>query len=403
VMAHRGFRFELDPNKAQRAALASHAGAARFVYNWGLEICKKALEQGQRIPSAYDLINRWNREKNQVAPWWRENSKWVYGEALKDLEQAIQNWRTGRARFPRRKRRKITGDSRARVRDAKVLDRRHVQLPKIGRVRTKERTDRLLELLQAGKARILSAIISREADRWYVSFQCEVKMPDPQPRSGDPVGVDLGLSSFAVTSDGERFEAPKPLEKALRLLRRRSRQASRKQKGSKNHRKALMRLARVHRRVRNIRLDFLHKVTTMLAKAKPVIVVEDLNVKGLGRNWRLSRTIHDVGWGLFRQMLSYKCEQYGSRLIVADRAFPSTRLCPQCGVIGPKLSLSQRTFRCLACGWEADRDLNAAINLRKYGLAALNGPTGRSPGSDACGDPSGGGTALWAGLRATGR
>jgi putative transposase len=146
-------------------------------------------------------------------------------------------------------------------------------------------------------------------------------------------------------------------------------------------------------------------------------VVEDLNVRGLARNGSLSRAIQDVGWGMFRRMLEYKCAWYGSHLVVAPRDFPSTRMCSRCGWVGPALPLSQRVFRCGACGLEVDRDLNAALNLRNYGLAALKGPTGSSPGSDACcgvpsrsstgwgaPDPSGGGTAPpGAGLRVMGR
>jgi putative transposase len=290
-----------------------------------------------------------------------------------------------------------------------------VQLPRIGKVRTKERTNKLLELLQSGKARILSATISQEADRWFVSLTCEVERPDPEPRAvqgpEDVVGIDVGLEAFAVLSDGTQIEAQKPLEKALRLLKRRSKQLSRKQKKtvverdpetgeerkrtvfSRNYAKAVLRLARLHRRIRNIRQDFLHKVTTELAKAKPVLVVEDLNVRGLARNGSLSRAILDVGWGAFRRMLEYKCAWYGAVLLIAPRDFPSTKRCSRCGWVGPALPLSQRVFHCGACGLEVDRDLNAACNLRAYGLTHLTGPTGSSSGSDACEDPSGGGTA----------
>lgn len=168
----------------------------------------------------------------------------------------------------------------------------------------------------------------------------------------------------------------------LHLLRRRSRQLARKQKGSKNHAKAALRLARLHRRVRHIRRDFLHKVTTWLAKAKPVIVVEGPAVRGLGRS-PLSRSVADAGWGMFRRMLEYKCSWYGAKLIVAPRGFPSTRCCSAFGTIGFRVPLSRRTFSCSACGFEADRDLNAALTLRNYGLTHLMGPTGSSPGSDA--------------------
>ena len=415
MRVRQAFRFELDPNREARIALAKHVGAARFAYNWGLTRCLEAQARGERIPSAVDLHKDWNEWKRKHAPWWVEVSKCAPQEAFRDLERAVRNWREGRAGFPRFKRKKALADNKARLTGSIRVTPRHVQLPRIGKVRTKERTDQLLELLRSGKARILSATISREADRWFVSLTCEVERPDPEPREvrgpEDVVGIDVGLEAFAVLSDGTRIEAPKPLEKVLRLLKRRSKQLSRKQKQtvmeqdpetgeerrrtvfSRNYEKAVLRLARLHRRVRNIRRDFLHKVATELAKAKPVLVVEDLNVQDLARNGSLSRAILDVGWGTFRRMLEYKCAWYGAVLLIAPWDFPSTKRCSRCGWVGPALPLSQRVFHCGACGLEADRDLNAALNLRNYGLAALKGPTGSSPGSDACGDPSGGGTA----------
>jgi putative transposase len=309
----------------------------------------------------------------------------------------LRNWQKRKGRFPRFKRKKLAPDNGARFTGAIKVFSRQVQLPRIGLVKTKERTDKLVGLIQAKKARILSATISREADRFYVSLTCEVERPDPKPKEvrseEDVVGVDLGLSSFAALSDGTRIEAPKPLAKRLRLLKRRSKHLSRKQKGSNNSKKAALRLARLHRKVKNLRRDFLHKLTTWLARTKPVIVVEDLSVRGLSRSW-LSRSVADVGWGTFLRMLEYKAKWYGATLIVAPRSFPSTRLCSRCGHLHGKMPLSQRVFRCEACGLERDRDLNAALNLRAYGLAHLTGPTASSAGSHACGDPSGGGTAL---------
>jgi putative transposase len=389
----QAFRFELDPTASQRVALAKHVGAARFAYNWGLAYGLQALEQGQPLPTASQLHQEWNRWKRVHAPWWVEVSKCAPQEAFRDLERAFRNWKRGLSGKPSFKRKKNLEDNKARLTGSIRVFPRHVQLPRIGRVRTKERTDKLQALLSQGKARILSATVGREADRWYVSLACEVERPDPPLRQGEPVGVDLGLASFLVLSDGSRVDAPKPLARALHLLRRRSRQLARKQRGSRNYAKASLGLARLHRRVRNIRRDFLHKVTTWLAKTKPVLVVEDLNVRGLVRG-RFSRSVADVGWGTFRRMLEYKTKWYGSQLIVAPRSFPSTRKCSHCGHIGPRLSLSRRIFRCPSCGFTLDRDLNAALNLRLYGLATLYGPTGSSPGSDACGDSSGGGTAL---------
>jgi len=395
MWVNQAFRFELSPNATQRRALAQHIGAARFAYNWGLKMALKAREEGRRLPSAPELHKAWNVWKRENAPWWTEVSKCAPQEAFRDLEKALKNWKAKRARFPRFKRKKSLDDNKARLTGTIKVFSRQVQLPRLGRVRSKEPTDKLLKLLEEGKARILSATVSREADRFYVSLTCEVERPDPKPKEvrseDDVVGVDLGLSSFAVLSDGTRVEAPKPLAKKLRLLKRRSKQLSRKEKGSNNAKKAALRLARLHRKVKNLRRDFLHKQTTWLARTKPVIVVEDLNVKGLSRG-PLSRSVADVGWGTFLRMLEYKAKWYGATLIVVPRSFPSTRLCSSCGHLHGKIPLSQRVFHCEACGLEMDRDLNAALNLKAYGLAHLTGSTGSSPGSHACGDPSGGGT-----------
>jgi putative transposase len=391
MWVNQAFRFELSPNATQRRALAQHIGAARFAYNWGLEMALKARAEGRRLPSAPELHKAWNAWKRENAPWWTEVSKCAPQEAFRDLEKALKNWRKGKSRFPRFKRKKLAPDNGARFTGTIKVFSRQVQLPRIGLVKTKERTDKLVGLIQAKKARILSATISREADRFYVSLTCEVERPDPKPkevkREDDVVGVDLGLSSFAVLSDGTRIEPPKPLAKRLKLLKRRSKQLSRKEKGSNNSKKAALALARLHRKVKNLRRDFLHKQTTWLARTKPAIVVEDLNVRGLSRSW-LSRSVADVGWGTFLRMLEYKAKWHGATLIVVPRSFPSTRLCSRCGHLHGKIPLSQRVFRCQACGLEIDRDLNAAINLKKYGLAHLTGPTASSAGSDACGDPA---------------
>jgi len=397
MWVNQAFRFELAPNKDQRKALAQHVGAARFAYNWGLEMALKAREEGRKLPSAPELHKAWNVWKRENAPWWTEVSKCAPQEAFRDLERALRNWQKRKGRFPRFKRKKLAPDNGARFTGAIKVFSRQVQLPRIGLVKTKERADKLVGLIQAKKARILSATISREADRFYVSLTCEVERPDPKPKEvrseDDVVGVDLGLSSFATLSDGPPIDAPKPLAKKLKLLKRRSKQLSRKEKGSNNSKKAALALARLHRKVKNLRRDFLHKQTTWLARTKPAIVVEDLSARGLSRG-PLSRSVADVGWGTFLRMLEYKAKWYGATLIVAPRSFPSTRLCSRCGHLHGKMPLSQRVFRCAACGLEMDRDLNAALNLKAYGLAHLTGPTGSSPGSNACGDSSGGGTAL---------
>jgi putative transposase len=397
MWVNQAFRFELEPNAAQRQAILQHIGAARFAYNWGLEIVKKALEKKEKIPSAPELHKMWNIWKKDNAPWWKEVSKCAPQEAFRDLERGIKKWKSKQSRLPKFKKKKLIPDNSVRFTGSIRIFTNHVQIPRIGKVRSKEPTEKLLKLLEEGRARLLSAVISQEADRFYVSIVCKVKRQEPKAKEvkseDDVVGVDLGLTSFAVLSDGTKIDAPKPLTRKLKLLKRRSKEFSRKKKGSNNSKKSALKLARLHRKIKNIRQDFLHKLSTWLARTKPVIVVENLNVRGLSRS-RLSRSISDAGWGTFRGMLEYKAKWYGATLIVALRSFPSTRLCSRCGHLHGKMPLSQRVFRCEACGLEMDRDLNAAINLRKYGLAHLTGSTGSSPGSHACGDPSGGGTNL---------
>ncbi len=210
----------------------------------------------------------------------------------------------------------------------------------------------------------------------------------PQLNQTGVVGIDYNVSSI-VTMDGIHH-LPKPLARNLRVLHRRSRQHSRKQRGSRNRRKSALRLARLHRRIRNVRLDFYHKRSTRLAKTKQVMVVESLHVRGMLRNRRLSRSIADAGWGMFLRMLRYKCQWYGSLLIEASAFFPSSKRCSRCGSVKAKLSLSERVFSCEACGREIDRDVNVTVNLQHYDLARLSVPTGSSPESQACGDSSAG-------------
>jgi putative transposase len=398
MWVNQAFRFELEPNPAQRQAILQHIGAARFAYNWGLDIVKKALEKKEKIPSAPELHKMWNIWKKDNAPWWKEVSKCAPQEAFRDLERGIKRWKAKQARLPKFKKRKLIPDNSVRFTGSIRVFTNHVQIPRIGRIKSKEPTEKLLKLIGEGRVKILSASISQEADRFYVVITCMVKRQETKIKEvrseDDIVGVDLGLSSFAVLSDGTKVDAPKPLAKKIKLLKRRSKQFSRKQKGSNNSKKAALKLARLHRKIKNIRQDFLHKLSTWLARTKPVIVVEDLNVRGLSRS-RLSRSISDAGWGTFRRMLEYKAKWYGATLIVAPRSFPSTRLCSSCGHLHGKIPLSQRAFLCEACGLEMDRDLNAAVNLKKYGLAHLTGSTASSAGSYACGDPSGGGTSPW--------
>jgi putative transposase len=380
TMVTQAYRYALDPTPRQLRALASHCGAARYAYNWGLELVQERLEQQRagedtEVPWTLPALRwEWNRAKHQVAPWWAENSKEAYSSGLDGLARALKNWtdsRVGRRKggpigFPRRKK-------KGRCRDAcrfstgaiKVLsDRKHIQLPRIGVLKTYESTRKLARRLEYGTARILAATVSRTADRWFVSFTVEVQRHLPTGNGTTAiVGVDVGVRHLAVLSTGAVVPNPRALQRSLRKLRRLNRDLHRRRPHSRHRNKTRRRLARVHARAANLRRDSLHKLTRTLAIEHGTIVVEQLRLAGLVRNRRLARALADAGLGELRRQLTYKTTWYGSQLIVADPFYPSSKTCSACGRVKAKLTLAERTFTCQPCGLRLDRDLNAARNL----------------------------------------
>jgi putative transposase len=215
-----------------------------------------------------------------------------------------------------------------------------------------------------------SVTVTRDPDgRWYVSIHVELPAPAPLPPTGRAVGVDLGVTEFAVTSDGTRIANPRHLERKAANLARYQRRMARKVKGSANRRKAAAKVARAHRKVRAARTDFLHRTSTRLVRDHDLLVVEDLNVRGMVGNRHLAKAISDCGWGTFRAMLAYKAERAGRRLVVVDRFSPSSKTCSACGHLLAHLSLGTRTWVCPSCGARHDRDLNAAKNILAAGRA----------------------------------
>jgi putative transposase len=213
-------------------------------------------------------------------------------------------------------------------------------------------------------------IISREPDgRWYVTFALDIEAPGPLAQTGHAIGVDLGVTDFAVTSDGDKIPGTHHLDRKARHLARYQRRLARCRQGSANRAKAVAKIARAHRKVRCARQDFLHRASTGLVRSADTIAIEDLNVAGLVRNRRLARAIADCGWGEFRRQLAYKCERYGRNLVVVDRWYPSSKTCSACGHLLAEPSLSTRRWTCPSCGARHDRDVNAAQNILAAGLA----------------------------------
>ena len=362
--------------------MASHAGAARFAYNAGLAHVKEALESGESADwSHYGLRRWWNANKDELAVnqatgevWWDQNSKEAYSMGLRDLAQGFSNWsksrkgqRKGkRVGFPKFKSKNTTmrfaystGFTSPTASDPYGL-----KLPRIGRVHCMENVHE-----RVSGVRLIRITVSRRAGCWYASVTVE-REPTAKPApKGGAIGVDLGVKNLATLSDGTVIPNPRALGARLKALRKAQKALSRKVKGSVRREKAKERVARLHARVADVRADAINKATTMIAGNYSTVCVEDLNVAGMVKNHCLARSLSDAALGEFRRQLEYKTARSGAVLRVVDRWFPSSKTCSNCGVVKAKLSLSERTFNCDACGASMDRDLNASINIRVAGSA----------------------------------
>jgi putative transposase len=333
---------------------------ARFAYNWGLTKKQDQFEHTGKSPTCLALRRELNSIKRTDFPWMLDVSKCCPQEALRDLEVAYQRFFKGISGHPTFKSKKNGAGSFTFSYNIKVSADR-IQIPRIGEVRLKERnylpTDQ----------HILSATVSEHAGRWFVSVLVREEQK-VQINNGPVVGVDLGINNLATCSDGVVFSNPKALRRNERKLARLQRSLSRKKRGSRNRNKARQRVAKIHDRIANIREDAQHKATFTLATTKSVIGVEDLAVKNMVSNHKLAKAISDASFGEFRRQLEYKAKWYGSRVVVADKWFPSTKKCSECGNV-KEMTLSDRIYTCPVCGNEMDRDLNAAKNLEAVALS----------------------------------
>jgi putative transposase len=383
VDIRKAYRFELDPNNSVRTLLAKHAGTARFAWNWSLarRIERFKTQEGkEKFTNSIAEHKDLNARKGPDFPWMYKVSKCAPQEALRNLDKAFKNFWSKRSEgvgFPSFKKKYKSKDSFRLTGSIRIQDR-YVSLPRLGKIRLKENPFKMVKgrLKRELRGRILSATVSRVADRWFVSLTViEKDVKDPTPIEGLIVGIDLGIKTFAVISGELPVESPKALQQALARLRRAQHAHSKKTKESKNRRKSAQKIAKIHSRVTNVRRDFLHQLTTRLSKTKSIIVIEDLNVKGMIKNRCFSFKIMDAGWGEFRRQLGYKTTWYGSRLLVADRWFPSSKKCstPNCDYKLSRLPLSVREWACPQCGVIHDRDENAAINLKNLAYPEFRG------------------------------
>ena len=420
-VAYEGLVVRLDPNNSQASYLLGCAGASRKAYNFAVEQqrersarwreARDAGVQKADLPrplSARDLQVAWQDEREGIAPWHGQYPSKVYLFALRAAHTAHRRFLSGAAGAPRFKARHR--EVRFKVTDPLGLTERHLKLPKLGMVkiyRPDQAQARVRRLLRRGKARIVSATLWRTpAGVWHASLTLEVdKAARPAPDAGPwvpVVGVDLGVKTRAVAAAADGGVVAEVAGVALlrehaRRLRRTQRALSRKDRvhgartnagrprrsPSRRREKARLRVARVHRDVANARATLTHQLTAQLARLDAHVVVEDLNVRGMtrrggSRKRGLNRAVHDAALAEIRRQLAYKLPP--GRLIVADRWYPSSRLCRQCGVKNHDLTLADRTWTCTGCGTRHDRDVNAAVNLAAWGERHRSG--GRTQAGD---------------------
>lgn len=361
----KAFKTELDPNNVQTTMFRQHSGAGRWAYNWGLERIKEAVESGSKWPSAIDLHKQLNAIKGTDAlPWAYEVSKCAFQESLRNLETAVKNWRSSRKGdrkgakmgFPKRKTKKKGLGGFRLTGTIKVFDGQ-VQLPRIGLVRLKEHG-----YIPTGK--YAQATVTERAGHWFVSVTAESSTPEIE-LTDNVIGIDVGIKTLATCSDGDTYENPKALSAKTKQLRRWQRRLSRREKGGKNRAKARIKVARLHKKIADVRQDAHNKSARAIVNKHPeIIVIEDLNVKGMFKNRKLARALSDAAFGNFGRVLGYMAADAGIEVRKAGRFFASSKLCACCGWKKEDLTLSDRTFICDDCGHTMDRDLNAAINLK---------------------------------------
>ncbi len=377
-------KIALKPTKSQKEYFQKAAGTNRFVWNWALAKWKEQYSLGLK-PKSMALKKSFNAIKYEEFPWLKEMHRDSHAQAFAYLAKAWGRFfseikKKKVAHEPRFKKKNRCRDSFYVANDKFYLNEKTIRLPKIGWVNMTE------ALRFEGK--ILGATVSRHADRWYIAIQVDVPNSKAKlKRTGHgKKGVDFGLKAAATLSTGESIPSPRPLKAALRRLKIRGRSLCRKINAAKekmglkknekipkgtrlpqsnNQKKSSLKLAKSHARIVNLRADFSHKLTTRLCRENQAVAIEDLNVSGMLKNHKLARAISDVGFGSIRRQLEYKAIRYDTRLIIADRWYPSSKLCSSCDWKNESLTLKDRSWRCQSCKTFHDREINAAINLER--------------------------------------
>ncbi len=383
----KAYKYRVYPTEEQKEILWKTINGCRYVYNWALEQRKKAYEADEKMPSCFTL--------NKMLTAMKQDNEWLYESSNPALQFAIQNMdsaykhffrrvKEGKEKpgFPRFKSKKNPVQSFQMINNYRVnFEKNLIKLPKLD-----TEVEIVLDREFEGKMKTGTVSVT-STGKWFVSILVDdgKELPEPEPyTSHSTIGIDMGLTHFAILSDGTKIENPKHLRNSEKRMVCLQRRLSRKKKGSQNRKKAIQKVAKMHEKISNQRADFLHKLSITLIRENQAIAIEDLNVKGMVKNHQLAKSISDASWSTFRTMLEYKASWYGKTILKIGRFESSSKLCSNCGYKPESMGLHIRSWTCPDCGTVHDRDVNAAINIKNIALGIDTGAN-RSGGSvDLC-------------------
>ena len=383
-MKYRAYKYRLYPNEEQKVLIAKHLGSCRFIYNYALDKKVRAYQTDKTNLSRFDIqADLPNMKKSEEYCWLKEVNSLSLQASLANLDSAYTKFFREHKGFPRFKSKKDSKQSFSIPQNTRVdFENGRIFIPKFkGGIKTK--FHRTFEGI------VKSSTISRTATgKYFISILVEVNEPDVPMKpicENKAVGIDLGIKTFAVLSDGTEIPNPKHLKQSLDKVKKLQRSLSHKNKGSKNRDKARRKLALAHEQVTNRRNDFLHKVTSYLVNNYDTICLEDLNVKGMVKNHHLAQALEDIAIGTFNTLLEYKAKERGVNILRIGRFAPSSKMCT-CGYINHNLTLAMREWVCPECGKVHDRDFLAANNIKRFAFRNIN--TVGTTEIHACGDMS---------------
>jgi putative transposase len=386
LVMFKSFQYRIYPSEGQKKLMAKHFGCVRWIYNWGLEEKTKAYKNNIQL-TCIDLCSSLKSLKlTKETGWLKEINSQSLQCALRNLDNAYTSFFNKQMRFPKFK--------------SKKNNRQSFQCPQASRVNfetNKLYINKFREGIECrfhrpfeGNIKTIT-ITKNAADHYFASILIETTdaISIKPPIDEKTIGVDMGIAHFVSLSNGTKIENPRYLKNKLTRLRILQRRLSRKQKDSKNRNKARLQIARLHERIVNQRKDFLHKISTQIVRDSQVttICLESLDIKNMIKNNPLAQAIGDVGWGYFNRFLDYKADWYGKNIVRIGRFEPSSKTCNECGHIHASLPLSQRTLVCEKCGHIQDRDIGAAINIKKFGLVKHLARETSSSGEDFAVEP----------------